>query len=114
MVKFQRVTETDEDGEERLVTLEVTANEIFRTSKAQMWEARIPFAAIVNIEMSRVGSSDQVHLHCESEGTFQCSMPKRRSYVNVQEAHFFMCTFNKCFVVKLLLQLEQIYGLFLS
>jgi|TARA_B110000438_G_scaffold92500_1_gene91953 hypothetical protein len=60
MVKFQRVTETDEDGEDRLVTLEVTANEIFRTSKAQMWEARIPFAAIVNIEMRRSGSSDRV------------------------------------------------------
>ena len=60
MVKFQRVTETDEDGEDRLVTLEVTANEILRTSKAQMWEAKIPFAAIVNIEMSRIGSSDQV------------------------------------------------------
>jgi|TARA_B110000438_G_C15510340_1_gene519614 hypothetical protein len=60
MVKFQRVTETDEDGEDRLVTLEVTANEIFRTSKAQMWEARIPFAAIVNIEMRRSGSSDLV------------------------------------------------------
>ena len=82
MVKFQRVTETDEDGEERLVTLEVTANEIFRTSKAQMWEARIPFAAIVNIEMSRVGSSDQVHAETK-HGNVSWSMKERQ---RLQEA----------------------------
>ena len=58
MSRFQRVTETDEAGTQRLVSLEVVNGTIYRTSKSQMWEGQLPLAALVNLEIAREGSSD--------------------------------------------------------
>ena len=60
MLRFQRVAETDAVGTRRLVTIEVTDKAIFRTSKAEMWEGKLPFAAVIGMEIKRVGTSDLV------------------------------------------------------
>ncbi|MEC7874983.1 MAG: hypothetical protein VX823_10975 [Actinomycetota bacterium] len=60
MSRFQRVTETDEAGTQRLVSLEVVNGTIYRTSKSQMWEGQLPLAALVNLEIAREGSSDLI------------------------------------------------------
>lgn len=60
MQRFQRVTETDEVGTTRLVSLEVADDAVYRTSKAQMWEGRLALAAVVNLDIARVGASDLV------------------------------------------------------
>ncbi|MFL3020244.1 MAG: hypothetical protein ACJZ6C_02645 [Candidatus Poriferisodalaceae bacterium] len=60
MSRFQRVKETDGTGTTRLVSLEVTDDTVYRTSKAEMWEGRLPLAALINLEISRNGSSDLV------------------------------------------------------
>ena len=60
VLRFQRVTETDEAGATRLVSLEVTDEAVYRTSKSQMWEGRLPLAAVINLEIARSGSSDLV------------------------------------------------------
>ena len=60
MSRFQRVKETDGSGTTRLVSLEVTDDTVYRTSKAEMWEGRLPLAALINLEISRNGSSDLV------------------------------------------------------
>ncbi len=60
VLRFQRVTETDEAGATRLVSLEVTDEAVYRTSKSQMWEGRLPLAAVINLKIARSGSSDLV------------------------------------------------------
>ena len=60
MLKYPRVKETDADGIERLISLELADDAIYRTSKAAMWEGRLPYAAVIDLAVSRVGSADLV------------------------------------------------------
>ena len=60
MPRFQRVKETDASGSTRLVSLEVTEDTVYSTSKAEMWEGRLPLAALIDLHISRDGSSDLV------------------------------------------------------
>ncbi|MBD52411.1 MAG: hypothetical protein CL450_03845 [Acidimicrobiaceae bacterium] len=60
MSRFQRVKETDASGNTRLVSLEVAEDAVYSTSKAEMWEGRLPLAALIDLQISRDGSSDRV------------------------------------------------------
>ena len=86
MPRFQRVTETDASGTVRLVSLEVTEEAIYRTSKAEMWEGKLPFAAVIGIEIRRDGASDLVTAETK-HGQIQWSLKNGQTLLDAIEKH---------------------------
>lgn len=86
MSKFQRVTEIDEAGATRLVSLEVTDEAVYRTSKSQMWEGRLPLAAVISLNITRVGSSDLVTADTK-HGAITWSLKNGRQLIDAIETH---------------------------
>jgi|TARA_B100001250_G_scaffold272921_1_gene235680 hypothetical protein len=84
MARFQRVKETDGDGTPRLVSLEVTDDAVYRTSKAQMWEGRLPLAALISTNISRDGSSDLVTVETK-HGQIQWVLKNGQSLIDAIE-----------------------------
>ncbi|MBM45057.1 MAG: hypothetical protein CL458_02260 [Acidimicrobiaceae bacterium] len=84
MARFQRVNETDGDGTSRLVSLEVTDDAVYRTSKAQMWEGRLPLAALISTNISRDGSSDLVTVETK-HGQIQWVLKNGQSLIDAIE-----------------------------
>ena len=78
------MNETDGDGISRLVSLEVTDEAVYRTSKAQMWEARLPLAAVISAHISRNGSSDLVTVETK-HGQIQWALKNGQSLIDVIE-----------------------------
>jgi len=58
MSTFKRVNETDEYGQKRPVTIEVTSSTVVRTQKVPNWQGRIPLNKIhgVSVQKSRMGA----------------------------------------------------------
>jgi len=86
VLRFQRVTETDADGTTRLVTIEIADQAIFRTSKAEMWEGKLPFAALIDVEVRREGASDLVTAETK-HGRIQWNLKNGQALVTAIEQH---------------------------
>ena len=86
MAKFKRVTEIDEDGESRLVTLELSGDSLYRICKAQMWEARVSVMAIVDVSVRRGGSAADTVTASTKHGTIEWTMKGGQDLVNAIEA----------------------------
>ncbi|MDG2024561.1 MAG: hypothetical protein P8J75_08885 [Actinomycetota bacterium] len=87
MSRFQRVTETDEAGATRLVSLEVTDEAVYRTSKSQMWDGRLPIAAVIDLNIKRVGSSDLITANTK-HGSITWSLKNGQQLIDAIESHF--------------------------
>ncbi len=86
MLRFQRVTETDSAGTKRLVTIEITDQAIFRTSKAEMWEGKLPFAALIGVDIRREGVSDLVTAETK-HGQIQWNLKNGKALITAIEQH---------------------------
>tara|TARA_Y100001970_G_scaffold130422_1_gene160824 strand:- start:5429 stop:5695 length:267 start_codon:yes stop_codon:yes gene_type:complete len=86
VLRFQRVTETDSAGTKRLVTIEITDQAIFRTSKAEMWEGKLPFAALIGVDIRREGVSDLVTAETK-HGQIQWNLKNGKALITAIEQH---------------------------
>ena len=84
MSRFQRVKETDASGNTRLVSLEVAEDAVYSTSKAEMWEGRLPLAALIDLQISRDGSSDRVMAE-PKHGRIQWDLKNGQSLIDAIE-----------------------------
>ncbi|HIG25427.1 MAG TPA: hypothetical protein EYG34_04115 [Acidimicrobiia bacterium] len=85
MTTFDNITETDQEGTERQVTLEITATSIVRSTEDQTWVGRLDAASVESLDRDKkMIGADSIVAHT-SFGEITWSLKKGQGLFNALE-----------------------------